>query len=141
MSEIIELEPLAPMTLKDKTELKFFYMIVKSYAPSYFNLADTPLLEIYAKTLKELDTLYEALDLAGSVADDGNKRYEKISRLIDTKIKCLTRVGASLRINPQQRRAAGTTRQDNPDDVGRVPKSSGRDSITHQDVWTDEKTA
>jgi len=137
MSAVIELEHLKPISLESDDEITYFEMIVKSYTASYFNMADVPLLEIYAKTLKELNILYAALALAGSPAAEKNKMYEKTSRLIDTKVKCLTRVGSSLRINPQQRRAAGTTRQDSPEDVGREVKAGERDGITHKKIWKD----
>ena len=136
--EVIECEPLKPIALKGDKEIMFFEMVIKSYAPTYFNYADTPLIEIYAKTLSELDTLYAALAMAGNISDEKNNRYEKISRLIDTKIKSITKLGSSLRINPQQRRAAGNNRIDNPEDAGRTPKGSERDDVTHQEIWNNE---
>lgn len=135
MQDVIEMEHLTPENLKAEKEMKMFASIVKSYNPAYFNIADVPLLEIYVRTYQEIVTLYDVMALSGSVADEGNKKYEKVSRLISAKVKQLIQLGASLRINPQQRRAAGTTRQDNPEDSGRIPKSSSRDEITDQKVW------
>ena len=134
-SGTIELEPLKPSNIKNDEMIRHFEQIVNTYKANYFNMGDLPLLEIFVRTYNELLTLYGALELTGSVASEKNKQYEKISRLIDSKVNQLIKLGASLRINPQQRKAAPTNRDELPTKDGRSIKSSGRDAVTDGDIW------
>ena len=138
MSELIELEPLKPLQIKDDKMIRHFEQIVNSFGTTYFNIADVPMIEIYCRTYSELLTLYEAQSLAGSAADEGNKQYQKLANLIDKNVKQLMKLGTSLRINPQQRKASPTTRTETPTEGGRNVLPTTREAVTHGEIWDEQ---
>lgn len=124
----------APMKLSQEMA-DDFVSLVKSFSPSYFNIADVDSLVNTLTVKKEIKTINEVLSLVNISDSDGFKRYDKYSAKRDSLIRLQLKLETSLRINVASRREIRDNSSNFEDNTNRNESKDARFNIVNKDIW------